>query len=67
MWWEAHFRMAIVYKELTRNLNIGNTPVRVLPSIWRLGQVRDTKFGTDVSVKMLLNAAKCQGYSFCHF
>ena len=36
----------------------------VLPNIWRLEWVRDTKFGMDVSKKMLLNAAKCQGYSF---
>ena len=36
-----------------------------LPSIWRLGWVRNTKFGTNVSNKMLLNDAKCQGYNFC--
>ena len=46
---------------------IGNTPVWVLPSIWRLGQVGDTKFGANVSSKILLNAAKCQGYSFYRF
>ena len=55
------------YKGLTRNPEIGNTPVWVLPNIWRLGRVMDTKFGTNVSNKMLLNAAKCQGYSFYHF
>ena len=33
------------YKGLTRNPEIGNTPVWVLPNIWRLGQVMDTKFG----------------------
>ena len=55
------------YKWLTRNLEIRNTPVRVLPNIWTLGQVRDTKFGTNVSSKILLNAAKCQGYSFYRF
>ena len=44
-----------------------NTPVWVLPNIWRLGQVRDTKFGTSVFNKMLLNATKCQGYSFYRF
>ena len=38
-----------------------------LPNIWRLGQVRGTKFGKDVSNKMLLNAAKYQGYSFYYF
>ena len=41
---------------MTRNPEIGNTPAWVLPHIWRLGQVRDTKFGRDVSNKMLLNA-----------
>ena len=47
------------YKGLTRNREIGNTAVWVLPNIWRLARVRDSKFGTDVSNKMLLNAAKC--------
>ena len=54
------------YKGLTRNPGIGNTPVWILPNIWRLGQLRD-KFGTNVSNKKLLNAAKCQGYSSYHF
>ena len=27
----------------------------------------DTKFDTNVSNKMLLNAAKCKGYSFYRF
>ena len=55
------------YKGLTRNPEIGNTPVWVLPNIWRLGQVMDTKFGTNVSNKILLNAAKFQGYSSYRF
>ena len=55
------------YEGLTRNPEIGNTPVWVLPNIWRLGWVRDTKAGKNVSNKMLLNAAKCQGYSFYCF
>ena len=55
------------YKRLARNPKIGNTPARVLPSIWRQERVRDTKFDTNVSNKMLLNAAKCQGYSFYRF
>ena len=38
-----------------------------LPNIWRLGPVMDTKFGTNLSNRMLLNAAKFQGYSFYHF
>ena len=53
-----------MYPWLKRNLEIGNTSVWVLSNIWRLGRVRNTKFGTNVSNKMLLNAAKCQGYSF---
>ena len=53
-----------VYKGLTRNPEIGKTHVYVLLDIWRLGRVRDTQFGTNVFNKMLLNAVKCQGYSF---
>ena len=56
-----------LYKELIRNPEIGNTPVWILPNIWRLGQVRDSKFSINISNEMLLNAAKCQGYSFYHF
>ena len=32
-----------------------------------MGQARVTKFGTNISNEMLLNVAKCQGYSFCRF
>ena len=46
---------------------IGNTPVWVLPNIWRLERVMDTKFGTNISNRMLLNAVKYQGYSFYLF
>ena len=56
-----------VYKGLTRNLEIRNITAWVLPSIWRLARVRDTKFGTNVSNKDLLNSAKCHGYSFFCF
>ena len=52
---------------LTENPEIGSTPIWVLPSTWRLRRVSDTKFGTNVSDEMLLNAAKCQGYSFYCF
>ena len=55
------------YKGLTRNPEIRNTLVWVLPNIWRLRQVMDTKFSTNVSNRMLLNAAKSQGYSFYCF
>ena len=56
-----------VYKGFTRNLKIENTPVWLLLNIWRLGQARDTKFGTSVSNAILLNGSKCQGYSFYRF
>ena len=52
---------------MTKNPKIGNTFVWVLPNIWRLGRVMDTKFGASLSDKMLLNAAKCQGYIFYCF
>ena len=55
------------YKRFTRNSEIGNNHVWVLPNNWRLGQVGDTKFGKNVSNKILLNATKCQGYSFYRF
>ena len=42
-------------------------PVWVFPNILGLGWVRNTKFGTNVCKEMLLNAAKCQGYSFYCF
>ena len=50
-----------------RNPEIGNTLVWILLNIWRLGQVRDTKLGTNVSNKILVSAAKSQGYSFYRF
>ena len=55
------------YKGLTRSPEIGNTPIWVLPNIWRLGQVRDTKFDMGVSNEMSLNAAKWHRYSFYRF
>ena len=55
------------HKGLTRNPEIGNTSVWGFPNIWRLGRVMDTKFGTNVFNRMLLNAAKYQGCSFYHF
>ena len=55
------------YKGLTTNPEIWNTHVWGLPNIFRLGQVRDAKFGKNVSNKMLLHAAQRQSYSFYHF
>ena len=48
----------LVYRRLTKTPEMGNTPVWVLPSIWRLEQFMDTKFGKDVSDKNLLNDVK---------
>ena len=59
--------LEFIYKGLTRNPEVGNSPVWVLPGIWRQGPVKDAKFDTNVSNKMLLNAPKCQGYSFYRF
>ena len=56
-----------VYKELTRNPKIGNTPVSILPNSCRFRRASDTKFGANVSNKLLLNTAKCQGYSLYYF
>ena len=52
---------------MIRYPEIENTPVWVLPNIWRLGRLRNTKFGTKVSNKMLRNAAKFKAYSFYRF
>ena len=38
-----------------------------LPNFWRVGQVRNTKCGTNVSNEMLLNVVKYQDYSFYLF
>ena len=65
-----------VYKGLTRNPEIGNIPVWVLPNIWRLDWVSNNKFRTNVANEKLLNAengrvtastqsrAKCVYYDF---
>ena len=48
-----------IYKGLTRKLEIGNTPVWVLPNIWRLGKVGYIKVSTNLLIKcgwMLQNA-----------
>ena len=55
------------YKGLTRNPEIGNTPIWVFPNIWRLAWETITKFGKNVSNRMLRKVAKCQTYSFYHF
>ena len=55
------------YRGFTRNPEFGDTPVWVLLDIWRLGEGRNTKFGSDIFNKMLLSAVKCNGYSFYRF
>ena len=55
------------YKRLTRNPKIGNSHVWVLPNIWRLGRVSDTKHGANVSNKMLLKALKMPGLQLLPF
>ena len=50
------------YNWLSRNPEIRNTPIWVLPNIWRLGQFRDAKFDTNVSNKMLLGCCKIPGF-----
>ena len=45
------------YKGLTKNWKIENTTIQVLPNIGQLEGVMDTKFSTNVSNKMLFNAA----------
>ena len=70
-WFEFHVNVIISFsvttifpdKGLTRNPEIGNTPVWVLLKIRRLGQVRDTKFDINISNEMLQNASKCYGHS----
>ena len=43
-------------KGLTRNLEIVNNPIGILSNIWRLGQVKNAKFVTNVCNEMFLNA-----------
>ena len=44
------------YKRLTKNRKY---PCLSFTQFWRMGQVRDTKLGMNVSKEILLNAAKC--------
>ena len=52
---------------MTSSRELFDVAVFLLPNLFRLGQVRDTNFNTNVSDKMLLNSTKCQGYSFYRF
>ena len=53
--------------DLAKNPKIGNTCVCVLSNFWRPGQVRDTKFGMNVSNEYLLNAAEFHVHAFYSF
>ena len=57
----------LFYKRLTKNPEIGNTPVWVLPNIWRRGWVMDTKFGTNVSKEYYWMLQHARGYRFYRF
>ena len=50
-------KRSFLYKRLAWNPEIGNILIWILLDIWRLRQIRYTKFGTNVSNKMLLNTA----------
>ena len=63
----SEFMISFFYKRFTTNPEIRKSIVWILCNIWRLGRVRDYKFCTNVSNKMLLNAAKCQGWNFYCF
>ena len=74
-WWKFHVDIItgsrvirfFLYKRLTRNPEIGNYPAWVSPNTWRLGQVRNAKFGANVFNEMVLNATKFKGYSYYRF
>ena len=57
----------LLYNWLTKYLDVGNIHVLILPNIWRLAQVRNTRFVTNIYNEMLLNAAKYHVYSFYRF
>ena len=60
-YWSYSVVMVIFgYKGLSRNPETRNIPVWFLSNIWRLEKIKDAKFGTNISNKMLMNAVKCQ-------
>ena len=56
----------LLIRDLTRDTKTEYT-VWVLPNVWRLKRVGDANIDMNVSDEKLLNAAKCQDYSFYHF
>ena len=55
--------LVLKLRQFCLNLSLNLILVWILSDIWRLERVMDTKFCTNVSNKMLLNAAKYQCYS----
>ena len=54
-------------KGLTRNPDIRNTPSGFCPISGDWDKLGITKFDANVSNKISLNTAKCQGYGFFRF
>ena len=71
-WFKSHINIItgsevmtiFFYKGLSRHPENGNISVWVPPNNWRLEWFRDTKFGRNVSNKMLLKAAKSKVAAF---
>ena len=73
-WSNFHFNiitgsgvMTVFFIRNWSEIRKSETPPSEFSNISRLGQAKDTKFGVNVSNEMLLNATKCQGYTFYHF
>ena len=68
--WQFGVMTVFFYKRLFGNLEIGNTPVWVLPDIWKLGHVRNklVKIGKNLArISLIKSYWKCQGYMFYLF
>ena len=57
----------LFYKNWPETQKLKIQPSEFCPISGDWGKVRDTKFGTNVFHKKLLNTAKCQGYNFYCF
>ena len=56
-----------VYKALTKKSGIAKKLVRILPNIWRLELISDTKISLNILNKKLLNAAKLKFLFFLSY
>ena len=63
--WQFSFKKD--WPEIRKLGSLSFFPVWVFTNILRLWRVRDTIVGTNISNKKLMNAEKCQGYSFHSF